>query len=107
MWNPPSKKDLENIPRLYKTENTPTRDKIIHMHLFVGGCDWYIAECDGKDIMFGYTILNGDYMNSEWGYISLEELKEIKIGPSEIYRDLFWEVRTAKEIDKIVKGGGI
>jgi hypothetical protein len=27
--------------------------------------------------MFGYTILNGDLQNAEWGYISLSEIAAI------------------------------
>jgi hypothetical protein len=29
--------------------------------------------------MFGYTILNGDLDNSEWGYISLSEIITIPV----------------------------
>ena len=79
MWNVPSPEKLATIPRIYQTENVPLKDKIIHLHFFIGGCDWYIAEFDGEDIFFGYAILNGDLVNAEWGYISFSELKEIKV----------------------------
>jgi hypothetical protein len=52
MWNTPTKEELANIPRLYETENIPLKDKIIHMHFFIGGCDWFIAEYDGEDLFW-------------------------------------------------------
>ena len=79
MWNTPSTARLAQIPRLYETEHQPIKEKLIYLHFFIGGCDWYIAEYDGKDTFFGYVILNHDYQNAEWGYFSFNELKSIKI----------------------------
>lgn len=104
MWNVPSPEKLATIPRIYQTENVPLKDKIIHLHFFIGGCDWYIAEFDGEDIFFGYAILNGDLVNAEWGYISFSELKEIKVqGCIEIDCDLYWKPKKASDVDKIQK----
>lgn len=88
MWNEPSIKRLASIPRLYETEATPIKEKIIHLHFFIGSCDWYIAEFDGDDIFYGYVILNMDTQNAEWGYISFSELKAININGVEIDREL-------------------
>ena len=41
----------------------------------LGNSSFYVSEWDGNDEFFGYTVLNGDTQNSEWGYASLEELK--------------------------------
>lgn len=41
----------------------------------LGNSSFYVSEWDGKDELFGYTVLNGDTQDSEWGYTSLEELK--------------------------------
>jgi hypothetical protein len=104
MWNTPTDKELAKIPRLYETENIPLKDKIIHMHFFIGGCDWYIAEYDGEDLFWGYAILNGDTENAEWGYISFTELRELVVPPGiEIDRDLHWEPKIAGEIIKITR----
>ena len=103
MWNTPSQERLNQILRLYETENTPLADKLIHLHFFVGGCDWYVAEYDGKDRFWGYAILNGDHVNAEWGYFLFSELKKIKIdGWCEIdcETEAAWTVRTAGEIEK-------
>ena len=79
MWNIPTKKELDVIPDLYQTEEISLKDKLIYLHFFYGGCDWYIAEYDGEDLLWGFAILNGDLLNAEWGYISLSELKDINV----------------------------
>ena len=98
MWNIPSKERLAKTPKLYETENIPLKDKLICLHFFIGGCDWYIAEYDGEDLFWGFAILNKDLQNAEWGYISFSELKSIKLdGWLEIECELeeFWQVKRA------------
>ncbi len=97
MWNKPGKEQLAKIPRLYDTEKINANDKIIYLHFFIGGCDWYIAEFDGEDLFFGFAILN-DPQNAEWGYISFKELDEINLDGLEVDNDLYWE---PKEFSKI------
>jgi len=104
MWNIPVKERLERIPKLYETESIPLKDKLIHLHFFIGGCDWYIAEYDGDDLFWGYAILNDDHECAEWGYIPFRELKEIKVkGWLEIdcETEESWTVRKASEIARI------
>jgi hypothetical protein len=105
MWNVPSKERLAKIPKLYETENVPLKDKMIHLHFFIGGCDWYIAEYDGTDLFWGFACLN-DLQNAEWGYISFSEMEDIRInGWLEIDCELevFWKVRPASEIELICR----
>lgn len=98
MWNEPSKEDLVKIPKLYETESVPSGDKIVQMHFFLAGSDWYAVEFDGEDLFFGYVILNGDRDNAEWGYFSLTELRDIKVnGWLEVDRDLWWEPKRFEE----------
>lgn len=93
------------MPRLYDTENTPWEQKVIYEHFFIGGSDWYVAEYDPNDrLLFGYAVLNQDYQNSEWGYFSLDELKDVRVQGIEIDRDLHWHEQPAGSIDDIVKG---
>jgi hypothetical protein len=103
MWNVPSKERLDRIPRLYETENVPLKDKLIHLHFFIGGCDWYVAEYDGDDLFWGYAILNDDHQCAEWGYMSFGELKSIKIGWLEIdcETENSWQIKPAHQIDRI------
>ncbi len=97
MWNKPSQEQLGKVPRLYQTENVELEDKIIAMHFFIGGCDWYVAEYDGEDIFFGFVNLN-DPQNAEWGYFSLKELDEINIKGIEVDNDLHWQLKRFSEI---------
>ena len=109
MWNEPTKERLAKIPNLYETEETPLKGKLIYLHLFIGGCDWYIAEYDGEDLFWGFAILNNDYDMAEWGYISFAELKSIKIdGWLEIDCELEenFPIQRALEIEKIKKANG-
>ena len=101
MWNPPSAELLNQIPRLYATEHVPLREKVIHLHFFFGGCDWYVSEFDGNDLFFGFAVLNDDLANAEWGYFTLSELKGINIHGLEIDLDTFWEPVPAGEIERI------
>ena len=104
MWNEPTKERLAKIPRLYETDHIPLKDKLIYLHFFLGGCDWYISEFDGEGIFFGFAILNNDYEMAEWGYISFRELKSLSYnGCLEVDCELeeIWQVKKALEIDKI------
>lgn len=91
MWNQPTRRELNRIPGLYQTEHVPVEDKLIYMHFFIGGCDWYAAEYDGEDLFFGYAILNADLDNAEWGYFSFSELQSINVSGIEVDRDLHWQ----------------
>ena len=103
LWNKPSQKRLNHIPRLYETESIVLKDKIIHLHFFIGVSDWYIAEYDGDELFFGYAILNGDMQNAEWGYISFTELRGININGIEIdcEQEEHWQQKPASQISKI------
>ena len=105
MWNKPTKKQLQQIPKLYATEGTPLQDKLIYLHFFIGDCDWYIAEYDGQHIFWGFAILNQDFINAEWGYIPFDQLQQIKIagGLFEVDCDKYWKIRPAKKVDKIAQ----
>lgn len=97
MWNKPSKVELAKLPHLYTTDHVDCKDKTILMHFFIGGCDWYVVEFDGKDTFFGFANLN-DPMNAEWGYFTLSELGGIKVRGLEVDRDLHWQPRRFSEI---------
>jgi len=101
MWNEPTQEQLDSIPRLYGTEHIPLKDKVIYLHFFIGGCDWFIAESDGTDICFAFAYL-GDMQNAEWGYISLNELKSVRVaGCYEVDNDIYWTPKPASEVEII------
>jgi len=107
MWNKPGKEELEKIPAFYATEGVPLKEKMIHMHFFIGGCDWYAAEYSLEEkCFFGFAILNNDLEMAEWGYFSLEELSSLKVSFVEVDRDLHWKQCRAVEIENIRKAQG-
>lgn len=101
MWNKPTAEELAQLPKLYETERIPTRDKIVHMHFFIGGCDWYVMEFDGEDTFFCFAILHDDLECAELGYVSLAEMEEININGLEIDRDLYWKPVPLCEVERI------
>ena len=105
MWNKPTQERLEQIPRLYETEHVSLQDKLIHLHFFIGGCDWFVAEYDGGDLFWGFAILNQDYDMAEWGYFTLSELAQVNIGGIEVDCELpqYWNIRPASDIETICK----
>ncbi len=101
MWNTPGRELLYKIPRLYETETIPSGDKLIYLHFFIGGCDWFIAEYDGDDLFFGFAILNSDFEMAEWGYISFAELQSINVHGIEIDCETDWTPKKSSDIDLI------
>jgi hypothetical protein len=107
MWNKPSDSELAKIPAFYSSEEVPLKEKMIYMHFFIGGCDWYACEYSPEEkCFFGFAILNGDLDNAEWGYFSLEELASLKVKFIEVDRDLHWKPTQAKNIEKIALAQG-
>ena len=66
---------LRLCPKIGATDGAKEHPAIFHY--FYSGTDIYICEFDGLDLMFGYTILNGDLHNAEWGYTSLSEITRL------------------------------
>lgn len=87
-----------NIPALYGTEDVEAPAKVIQLHYFMGGCDWWLAELDPERwLAFGYVCL-GDPQMAEWGYVDLAELEMILVkGIWPIERDLYWTPRAAMD----------
>ena len=107
MWNKPTSDELSKVPRLYSAEHIPLKEKVIYMHFFIGGSDWYASEYDPEEgLFFGFAILNNDLEMAEWGYFSLEELSDIKIKFLEVDRDLYFKPVKAFEIERIREAQG-
>lgn len=85
MYNPPTKKQLEKIPR---SQSAKFADKKVYMKFFLGGWTWYVTEFDGKDLFFGF-VTSPFVPEGEWGYFSLKELLSTKQGPFEVDRDIY------------------
>ena len=79
---------LKLCPQIGATERAKEHPAIFHY--FNGGTDIYICEFDGTDLMFGYSILNGDLQNAEWGYTSLSKIK----GIPQLNIDYYFPVQT-------------
>ena len=108
MKNTPTEAQLASIPGLYQTEHIATEDRLVYAHFHLFDSHWFILESDGIDTMFGYCILNGDLLNSGYGYVSLTDLQQINVlGQFEVEFDPYWETKRICEIELIRRGGGI
>ncbi len=67
MWNKPTAKDLKDIPAFYATEKIPPQDKVIHLHFFLGGCDWYA--CDSHSPPFCKFFNEFFNRNLSWSWV--------------------------------------
>jgi len=102
MWNKPTDADLSKIPAFYTTEDVPFKEKVMYMHFFLGGCDWYACEYSPTErIFFGFVILNDDREMAEWGYFGLDELVDLKVKWLEVDRDLHFPPTKAIDIERI------
>jgi len=107
MWNKPAREELAKLPAMYSGEDVPLEEKVIQMHFFIGGCDWFATEyCPEDQVFFGFAILNGDLEMAEWGTFSLKELSDLRIDFAEVDRDLYWEPKKAKEVQLIAQAQG-
>jgi len=106
MWNEPSTKELNQIPKLYDSEDVSAKDKMIYMHFFLASSDWFVAEFDGDNTFFGFVCLNGWTDCAEWDYISFRELKELSFRGLEVDWELDWTPAKASEIALITECEG-
>jgi len=78
------------LPKLYATEDVPTKDKLLVCKFFTpdSSWTWYATEFDGKDTFFGYV----QGFENEWGYFTLNELEDAT-GPMGLHieRDMYFE----------------
>ncbi|MDD5350035.1 MAG: DUF2958 domain-containing protein [Chthoniobacteraceae bacterium] len=87
---------VSSMPKTYEQEGLGDR-AIIHLHYFVGGCNWYITEKDkgdndgpGQRQAFGLADLG---YGGELGYISISEL--LLAG---VELDLYWKPITLAQL---------
>lgn len=77
---------IEATPKTYETDNIAMKDKIVHLHYFMGGMDAWIIERDigtvpeeqgmgAQHQAFGIITTSGEsFKDSERGYISIQDL---------------------------------
>ncbi len=93
------KETILNAPVTYEQEGKGEKAEI-HLHYFVGGCDWFVTEIDTSaetEQLQAYGLVNLGH-GLEYGYISIADL--LKINGVEI--DLYWKIKKVKELIKRV-----
>lgn len=97
----PPKRVLAKIPALYATDGIGSGEKVVHVHYFVGGWDWYVVELD-PETWEAYALVTSPAVGprGEWGYVDLADLALVRSGATlngvpfrqPIERDCFWTV---------------
>ena len=95
-----TKEILRKMPKLYDTDGKPKNEVKVQAKLFnpCGAATWYITEYSPEEkIAFGFSNL-GDDQNAELGYISIEELENLRLPYGlKIERDRYFEA-TLEEV---------
>lgn len=90
------------LPKLYSTENIPTKDKVAVVKFFfpAGRGTWYAVEGSREEddfVFFGYVVSPLGPDCDEWGNFSLKELEAVEVRGLRMERDLYF--RPTKVID--------
>jgi hypothetical protein len=87
---------FKTMPKTYETEKV--KDKIVHLHYFIGSWDWYVFEKDVEEEeqiqAFGFVTSNL-CPEGEMGYINLQEVTQ---AGAEV--DLYWTPKPLSECKK-------
>lgn len=73
-------KDIANAvskaPKLYETDGAE-QHALLFRYFHPAGTESLVCEIGEDGEAFGFQCINGDYIDAEWGYIDLNELKKI------------------------------
>lgn len=108
----PSADEFAAVPALYDTEAIDSADKIVHLHYFVAGHDWYVLELEHDSGMAFTWATSSMCPEGELGYTNLQELETITahapvrdggggfLGrlPLVVERDLYWDKKPLGEV---------
>lgn len=92
-----TQEDLKNLPALYSTEEI--EDPIVQVKLFhpLGAATWLLTEYNPETkIAFGLAKIH----ESELGYVSIQELEELKIHGLGVERDTSFKPKKLSEARK-------
>jgi hypothetical protein len=103
MRNKPTESELAQMCGASESTEMPLEDRVIHMHFFREGRDWYLTEYDSfRRTFFGLFVPDKDYRNARWGHFSLDELERGgTLTGQEVVRNLDWTPKRAFEVDRI------
>ena len=88
----PTIDDLKQLPRLRPKKEISYEETIIYYHLYISKCEWFVAEFDGEDLLYGFVIVNGDFSGGKWGYFSYLDLHKIESDNLKVDNDASWKV---------------
>lgn len=75
---------VKNAPKLYETDGQEEHP-ITLRYFHPSGTETLVTEIGENGEAFGFQCLNGDYQMAEWGYVDLNELKNIPMMEVDYY----------------------
>lgn len=69
---------VKNAPKIYQT-NGAEQHPIVLRYFHPTGTETLVTEIGKDGEAYGFQCLNGDYQMAEWGYIDLNEVKNIRM----------------------------
>lgn len=69
--------DVENAPKINETDGLEEH-RIVLRYFHPSGTQSFVTEIGKDGNAFGFQCLNDDWENAEWGYLNIDELKNIR-----------------------------
>jgi len=103
MINRPNESELLKLAQNKIHKNTPLEERVMHMHFFLDGHDWYLSEYDPLSrTFFGYVVPQDQYHKAGWSRFSIDDLYQMRGHKNRrVTRNTDWIPRRAMEIDRI------
>lgn len=67
---------IEKAPKIYETDGMKEHPVILR-YFHPTGTETLVCEIGTNGEAFGYQVINGDWVNSEFGYLNIDEIKNI------------------------------
>ena len=103
MINRPEESELLKLAQIEVDKNTPLEERVMHMHFFLDGHDWYLSEYNPfSRTFFGYYVPHDQYHKACWGHFNIDDLYYMRDYKNRrVTRNTDWMPRRAMEIDRI------
>jgi len=92
-----------NTEQIKIDKNTPLEERVIHMHFFMDGHDWYLSEYDPiSRTFYGYYVPQDQYHRACWGRFNIDDLYYMRDHKNRrVTRNTDWMPRRAMDIDRV------
>lgn len=103
MINRPKESELLKLSQIKINKNTPLEERVIYMHFFLDGHDWYLSEYDPlRRTFYGYIVPRDQYHKAGWDHFNIDELNQMRDHKNRrVTRNTDWIPIQAIKVDRI------